>query len=223
MFKPKNSRFWIFIGYMMYGFLSQALLSVSVTSTRLDMFKLRPINIVCITVLLSLSTVTFTMIFRGPIKDLLKDENDFVHTTLSTKELTDPLKWPGMTICRNPFDRNTEKYFEYLNKGGLNSGNPSFSNESEYQILVEEAFFTNPEDIVYAVGFGTDYNTAITTDIHEVEIAPPYVTPNFLDLSFLGYCATVSFEALKTKMVERGEISEDIIDSKFFIIIGLKV
>ena len=27
MFKPKNSRFWIFIGYMMYGFLSQALLN----------------------------------------------------------------------------------------------------------------------------------------------------------------------------------------------------
>ena len=26
MFKPKNSRFWIFIGYMMYGFLSPALL-----------------------------------------------------------------------------------------------------------------------------------------------------------------------------------------------------
>ena len=35
MFKPKNSRFWIFIGYMMYGFLSQALLSmISLICTR---------------------------------------------------------------------------------------------------------------------------------------------------------------------------------------------
>ena len=88
-----------------------------VCSLSKDMFKLRPINIVCITVLLSLSTVTFTMIFRGPIKDLLKDENTFVHSTLSAKELSESLKWPGLTICRNPFDKNTEKYSEYLTKG----------------------------------------------------------------------------------------------------------
>ena len=110
-----------------------------------------------------------------------------------------------------------------MNKGGLFSGNPSFANKSEYETLVEEAFFTNPKDIVYAVGFGPDYNTAMSTDIHELEIAPPYVSSNFLDLSFLGYCATVSFEALKLKMIERGDISENALDSKFFIIIGLKV
>ena len=89
--------------------------------------------------------------------------------------------------------------------------------------MVEEAFFTDPKDIVYAVGFGPDYNTAMSTDIHELEIAPPYVSSNFLDLSFLGYCATVSFEALKLKMIERGDISQHVLDSKFFIIIGLKV
>ena len=89
--------------------------------------------------------------------------------------------------------------------------------------MVKEAFFTDPKDIVYAIGYGTDYNAAMSTDINEIRIEPPYVTPVFLDLSFMGYCASVNLEALRTKMVERGEISKDDLDSKFFVNIGLKV
>ena len=54
-------------------------------------------------------------------------------------------------------------------------------------------------------------------------IKPPYVSSVFTDLSFLGYCALVSFEAIKAKMIEKGDISKDQIDSKFFVVIGLKV
>ena len=126
-----------------------------------------------------------------------------------------------MIICRNPLDRDTEKYFEYFNRGL--SGNPEFSNESEYQTSVKEAFFADPKDIVYAIGFGTDYNAAMSTDINEIRIEHPYVTPVFLDLSFMGYCASVNLEALRTKMVEKGEVSKDDVDSKFFVNIGLKV
>ena len=39
----------------------------------------------------------------------------------------------------------------------------------------------------------------------------------------MGYCAVVSFEAIKAKMIEKGDISKDQIDSKFFVIIILKV
>ena len=54
-------------------------------------------------------------------------------------------------------------------------------------------------------------------------IKPPYVSPVFTDLGFMGNCALVSFEAIKAKMIEKGDISKDQIDSKFFVVIGLKV
>ena len=54
-------------------------------------------------------------------------------------------------------------------------------------------------------------------------INPPYVSSVFTDLSFMGNCALVSFEAIKAKMIEKGDISKDQIDSKFFVVIGLKV
>ena len=54
-------------------------------------------------------------------------------------------------------------------------------------------------------------------------IKPPYVSSVFTDHAFMGYCAVVSFEAIKAKMIEKGDIRKDQIDSKFFIIIGLKV
>ena len=39
----------------------------------------------------------------------------------------------------------------------------------------------------------------------------------------MGNCALVSFEAIKAKMIEKGDLSKDQIDSKFFVVIGLKV
>ena len=54
-------------------------------------------------------------------------------------------------------------------------------------------------------------------------IKPPYVSSFFTDLSFMGNCALVSLEAIKAKMIEKGDISKDQIDSKFFVVIGLKV
>ena len=54
-------------------------------------------------------------------------------------------------------------------------------------------------------------------------IKPPYVSSFFADHSFMGYCALVSFEAIKAKMITKGDISKDQIDSKFFVVVGLKV
>ena len=181
--------------------------------------KLQPINIVCLSMLTALSTVTFYMIFEGPLSDMLKDENTFVQSTISFSEIQEPLEWPALTICNNPFDRNTEKYFKYLNKGLYGQ---SFSNKSEYQRLFEEAFFTEPKDIVYAIGFGTSYASALE-NAREISIEPPYVVSTFLDMQFVGVCASISFDALRTKLIEKGEMDEDAIDNKFFAMIGLKV
>ena len=119
------------------------------------MMGLRPINIVCVTVLSSLSVVTFTMISQGPLKEVLDDENIFVQSTLSFNEISEPLKWPALVICRSPFDRNTEKYSEFLTKG-FGGGGQNFSSQSEFQALLEDAFFTQPDDIVHAIGLGKD-------------------------------------------------------------------
>lgn len=180
--------------------------------------KLQPINVVCLSVLSTLSTVTFTMIFQGPLSDMLKDENTFVQSTISLTEIIEPLKWPALTICNSPFDRNTEKFFEYYTKGLYTS----FSNESEYQRLYEEAFFTKPEDIVHAIGFGTTYDSAME-NAKEIRIEPPNIESTFLDLKFAGVCASISFDALRTKLIEKGQIDKDAIDNKFFAMIGLKV
>ena len=183
------------------------------------MMKLQPINVVCLSVLSTLSTVTFTMIFQGPLSDMLKDENTFVQSTISLSEIKEPIKWPALTICNSPFDRNTEKFFEYLNKGLYGQ---SFSNKSEYQHVYEEAFFTKPGDIVHAIGFGTTYNLAME-NAKEIPIESPYVVSTFLDMQFVGVCASMSFVALRTKLIEKGEMDEDAIDNKFFAMIGLKV
>ena len=54
-------------------------------------------------------------------------------------------------------------------------------------------------------------------------IKPPYVSSFLIDYSFVGNCALVSFEAIKAKMIEKGDISKDQIDSKFYVLVGLKV
>ena len=121
--------------------------------------KLRPINIVCFSVLLTLSTITFGIVFQGPLNDLLKGDYKFEQSTIDLKEIVEPLEWPAFVICRNPFDKNTQKYFEFMSKGSTSN----FSSEAEYQSLLDEAFFAKSDDIVYAIGFGLDYNAAMVS------------------------------------------------------------
>ena len=134
--------------------------------------KLRPIRIVSFSVLLILSAVTFSIIYQGPLKDLLKNDYKFEYSTISSQEIVEPLEWPAFVICRNPFDKNTQKYFEFMSKG-LSS---NFSSETEYQNLMDEAFFTKSDDIVYSVGFGLDYSTAmVSTSSYGTSINPTFL------------------------------------------------
>jgi hypothetical protein len=122
--------------------------------------KLRPIKIVSFSVLLTLSAVTFSIIFQGPLKDLLKNDYKFEYSTISSQEVVEPLEWPALIICRNPLDKNTQKYFEFMGKGSSSN----FSSETKYQNLMDEAFFTKSDDIVYSIGFGLDYNAAVVSN-----------------------------------------------------------
>ena len=150
--------------------------------------KLRPINIVCFSVLLTLSTITFIIVFRGPLNDLLKGDYKFEQSTIDLKEIVDPLEWPAFVICRNPFDKNTQKYFEFMSKG-LSS---NFSSEAEYYSLLDEAFFANSDDIVYSIGFGLDYSTAMVSIVHlrERRLIPGFLA--IFDLPTYPYLPTLS-------------------------------
>ena len=98
----------------------------------------------------------------------------------------------------------------------------NFTNESEYQTLLAEVYFTTPEEIVFALSIGTDYTSALNRP-KEIPIKPPYVEITAVDLVYFGFCATVHLEALRALMVEKGEISEEAIDSEFFGLIWVKV
>ena len=121
--------------------------------------ELRPINTVCFSVLLTLSTITFCFIFQGPLKDLLNNDYKFEQSTLDSREILEPLEWPALAICRNPIDKNMENYFEFMGKGFSSN----FSSKTEYQNMLDETFFSKSDDIVYSIGFGLDYNTAMVS------------------------------------------------------------
>ena len=179
---------------------------------------LQPVNILSLTILLALLVFTFTIVYEGPIKTIFKNENAFVHSTISFKELVKPVEWPILTICKNPFDRNTDKFYELMKK----SKKRSFSNESEFDKLIEESYFTKPEDFVNGIGIGKDLESSF--DSNEILLPQyPYVTSSWIDVQYMGYCANVHFEALRLKMIMEGKIEKNVIDSKFFAIIGLKV
>ena len=94
------------------------------------------------------------------LKEILKNDYKFEQSTISSQEIVKPLEWPALTICRSPFDKNTQKYKDFMSKGYSSN----FSSESEYQNLLDEAFFAKSDDIVYAIGFGLDHNTAMVSN-----------------------------------------------------------
>ena len=177
-----------------------------------------PINIVSTIVLLGLVFLNFTIIFNGPLQELFKNENVFVKTMVNIEELTDPIEWPALAVCKSPFDRNKEKYLNFLNK----SKKLSFANETEYQRLLDEAFFTKEDDFIVAIGFGLDLDSALDNSTKTLP-KPPYVTTTFLDVQYFGYCSNIHFEQFRAKMIAEGKMDKDTIDSRFFTVIGLKV
>ena len=98
----------------------------------------------------------------------------------------------------------------------------NFANESEYQNLLEDIFFTKPEETVYAISISIDLMTAITNP-KEIPVKPPFAEAVLLDFYYFGYCTTIHLEAMKSIMIKRGEIQKDEIDSRFWFYVWIKV
>ena len=180
--------------------------------------KSLPVKFLSITIFLFLWMVTFMIVYHGPLVEISKGENMFVKSLVNLNDLKKPIIWPDANICKSPFERNKEKYFEYVSK----AKNYSFINETEYQRFIEESFFTKPEDFVHAIGFSSRFEQMYDIS-HRVSPKPPYVTSMFQDVFYFGYCATIHFEELRLKLIADGELNGNEIDSSFSAVIGLEV
>ena len=109
-------------------------------------------SISCFLVYTGLLTISLYIVFIGPFSDFIRNEKRFVQTYQKTNDLKEPLKWPDVVICKSPPNKNKEKYIEFMNK--------TFENESEYQALIKQVFYTQPKEFVYAIGVGATYDIA---------------------------------------------------------------
>ena len=110
-------------------------------------------SISCFLVYTGLLTISLYIVFIGPFSDFIRNEKRFVQTYQKTNDLKEPLKWPDVVICKSPTTKNKETYKVFMDK--------KFANESEYQDLIKEVFYTQPKEFVYAFGIGATYHEAI--------------------------------------------------------------
>ena len=57
----------------------------------------------------------------------------------------------------------------------------------------------------------------------DINITSPYVNSMLVDYNYMGYCASISFESLKSYMIKIGDLNQNAIDSGFIAMIFLKV
>lgn len=123
-----------------------------------------------------------------------------------------------MVICKLPRDKNATKYAEFLEKGTYNG----FKSEEEQQKLINETFYTDPKDIVFAITIANTYGKGLDR-AQEIEIKEPFVKSILIDFGYLGYCASISLESLKTYLISKNEVSAKDMDSNFVLTVFLHV
>ena len=98
-----------------------------------------------------------------------------------------------------------------------------FKDQAEFESLVEQTFYSKPEEIIHAITIGREYFEALNANKSDIPLAPPYVRSAVSDFAYNGYCAVISFEALREYMVSKRQIDIGELDSTFNAIIWLKV
>ena len=100
--------------------------------------------------------------------------------------------------------------------------NKKYKNQSEFETLRKEVFYTKPEDFVKAISIAPTYDLALNRS-KILPIKPPYVTSILIDFIYNGYCAKINLEALRSYMISQGDIKEDEIDSAFYALVYMKI
>ena len=117
-----------------------------------------------------------------------------------------------------PRDKNDEKYQAFMEK----AQDESFENQETFEKLKEEIFYVDTKEVIYGVTIAKSYLGAVNRAT-EIKIEPPYVTSLLVDYNYMGYCASISFESLKSYLINKGELKSNQIDSSFIVILFLKV
>ena len=114
--------------------------------------------------------------------------------------------------------KNATKYNEFMAKIATND----FQNETEFNAIVDEVFYTKPEDFFLGFNMAPTYNE-VGQNISRMPIAGPYVKMVLVDYLYNGFCAVISYEAMTNLMIEQNEVESDQKDFSFYTSIFLNV
>ena len=107
--------------------------------------------------------------------------------------------------------KNAAKYNEFMAKIAINN----FQNETEFNDIVDEVFYTKPEDFFLGFNMAPTYNE-VGQNISRMPIADPYVKMVLVDYLYNGFCAVISYEAMTNLMIEQNEVESDQKDFSFY-------
>lgn len=68
-------------------------------------------------------------------------------------DLTKPIEWPSLVICKLPRDKNEDKYNKFMEKARTET----FDSQDSFEEMKQETFYTKPEEIVYGVSIAKSY------------------------------------------------------------------
>ena len=106
--------------------------------------------------------------------------------------------------------------------GFVKAKNELYESEQDQNDVIKDIFHTDPKEIIEALTIAKSYVKGLERP-RELKIEPPYVKSLLVDFDYLGYCTSISLEALKQYLIEKGEMSSDESDSSFVSTIFLKV
>ena len=148
----------------------------------------------------------------------VEDATIFHESEFKLEDLSDPIEWPDLQVCSSPSYKSKDKLKEFESKS------TSFQDENEYNTYAEAAFFTKVNEILTAINIGFIYDYMdILNNTNTIPLEEPYVKSTIIDLANYGYCATISFNALKQHMIAQYDLSGNEKDISFYTAIWPKV
>ena len=167
-------------------------------------------------VYLTLFIITIYVLLNGPFTNYFRKQGtQFVKSVENINNLNFHIKWPDIVVCVNPKDKNKTNFDNFMFKGMSRN----FTDETEYYNMLENTFFTNPNEIMYSFGFGRTYQDALESASPEL-IKEPYVAKYLIDFVYFGNCAVVKLEELRYKVISNESKEKD---ANFYFILWLKV
>ena len=101
----------------------------------------------------------------------------------------------------------------------------SFQDENEFNTLAEATFFANVNELITAFSIGLpEQFLDILNSTNHLPLEKPYIKPTIIDFEFYGYCATISYSALREYLIANNNgLTGDEKDFSFLSFIWLKV